>query len=262
MTDETDSPLASRFCPSPNHGERKAGRAIDCIVLHYTGMPTSEAALARLRDEAAQVSCHYFVEEDGTILQLVPEDRRAWHAGLSTWKGESDLNSTSIGVEIVNPGHDGGLPPFPRAQIDAVIALCQDIRARRAIPPERVLAHSDIAPGRKIDPGENFPWDILFEHGLGSWVPPTPLVDGEPLKPGDSGPRVAALRADLARHGYGLGPGEDYDEATKTVVAAFQRRFRPARVDGLADASTLDTLRRLVERPAIPPPPRSPPDRS
>ncbi len=246
MKDEPDSPLVARLCPSPNHGERKAGRAIDSVILHYTGMPTGALALQRLCEQASQVSCHYFVEEDGAILQLVPEERRAWHAGVSSWKGESDLNSSSIGIEIVNPGHDGGLPDFPRAQIDAVTALCRDIAARHSIKPERILAHSDVAPGRKIDPGEKFPWDYLFEHGVGHWTPPAPMTGGAILAPGDAGPRVAGLRESLARYGYGLEPGDTYDAATRDVVGAFQTHFRPARVDGIADISTRETLRRLL----------------
>ena len=247
MTGQTDSPLARAFRASPNHGERMGGHGIDCVILHYTGMPTGSGALKRLCDEAAHVSAHYFVEEDGTILQLVPEARRAWHAGVSSWRGETDLNSGSIGIEIVHPGHDGGLPPYPPAQIEAVIALCRDISARQGIRPERVLAHSDIAPGRKIDPGENFPWDTLHAGRVGHWVPPAPVTDGRGLAPGDSGARVATLRADLAAYGYGIAPGEDYDAETRTTVAAFQLHFRPARVDGIADTSTLDTLRRLLD---------------
>ena len=246
MRIQTDSPLATHFCPSPNHGARKAGCALDCIILHYTGMPTGADALARLCDEATQVSSHYFIDESGKVLQLVPEARRAWHAGASRWKGESDLNSSSIGIEIVNPGHDGGLPPFPAAQIEAVIELCRDIAERRAIAPERILAHSDIAPGRKIDPGENFPWDRLSAAGVGLWTEPAPIVDGLTFGPGSRGPDVSNLRRDLARYGYDIAPGDDYDAATSTVVAAFQLHFRPARVDGLADFSTRETLRKLL----------------
>ena len=157
--------------PSPNHGERRGGRAADCILLHYTGMPTGQGALARLCDCAAEVSSHYLVFEDGRVLQLVPEGRRAWHAGTGRWKDDADINSCSIGVEIVNPGHDGALPPYPQAQIEAVAALCRDIAARHAIAPERILAHSDIAPGRKRDPGEHFPWETLHARGVGHWVP-------------------------------------------------------------------------------------------
>ena len=240
-----DSPLATLFCPSPNHGERLTGPP-DALILHYTGMTTGEAALDLLCSPVAQVSCHYFVWEDGRIWQLVPEARRAWHAGRSFWAGEADMNSRSIGIEIVNTGHDGGAPPFPEAQIEAVAALCRDIAQRLDIPPERVLAHSDIAPGRKIDPGEIFPWPRLYAGGVGHWVAPAPVRPGPVYEPGAMGPPVAALQSLLARFGYGLAVNGLYDDATKTTVAAFQRHFRPARVDGVADVSTIETLRALT----------------
>ena len=236
-----DTPLVSLVRPSPNHGERRV--ALDAIVLHYTGMPTAEGALDLLCSPAAEVSCHYVVLEDGGVVQLVPEARRAWHAGRSSWFGETDMNSASIGVEIVNPGHDGGLPPFPRQQIDAVIALCRDIIARRAIAPERILAHSDIAPGRKVDPGEKFPWAALAAAGVGLWREPAPICEGPIFARGATGVAVANLQRRLAALGYGLEATGDYDARTEAVVAAFQRRWRPARVDGVADASTVATLR-------------------
>ena len=239
--------------PSPNHGERRGGRAPDCILLHYTGMTTGEAALARLCDPAAEVSSHYLVFEDGRILQLAPEARRAWHAGTGRWKDDTDLNSCSIGVEIVNPGHDGALPPYPQAQIEAVAALCRDIAARHAIAPERVLAHSDIAPGRKRDPGEHFPWGTLHALGVGHWVAPAPIAGGRFLSPGEQGRPVEALQAMLALYGYPCPLNGVYDRETEAVVAAFQRRFRPALVDGIADASTITTLRDLIAAlPIIP----------
>ncbi len=232
--------------PSPNHGERRDGRSPDAILLHYTGMPTAEGALARLCDPVAEVSSHYLVFEDGRILQLVPEVRRAWHAGAGRWKTDSDLNSCSIGIEIVNPGHDGALPPYPPAQIEAVIALCVDISARHAIRSERILAHSDIAPGRKRDPGEHFPWDALHRRGVGHWVAPAPIAGGRFLSPGEAGQPVEALQAMLGLYGYPCPQSGLYDRETEAVVAAFQRRFRPARVDGIADASTITTLRDLI----------------
>jgi N-acetylmuramoyl-L-alanine amidase len=239
-----DSPLAEHFRPSPNHGERLGG-PIDTIILHYTGMATGEAALELLCSEAAQVSAHYLVWEDGRIWSLVSESRRAWHAGRSFWAGETDLNSRSIGIEIVNGGHDFGLPPYPDAQIDAVIALCRDIFTRHAIPPQRVLGHSDIAPARKTDPGEKFPWERLHEAGVGHWVAPAPIRPGPTYEPGAMGPPVAALQTLLAAYGYGLARSGVYDEATQQAVAAFQRHFRPEKVDGIADLSTIETLRRL-----------------
>src|SRR6201746_2268635 len=152
MTLIPDSPLARRVAPSPNHGERRNGRP-DMLVLHYTGMESGAAALARLRDPLSEVSAHYLVFEDGGIVQMVPEVRRAWHAGAGSWKGETDINSRAIGIEIVHPGHAGGLPPYPDAQIAAVVALARDVLSRWPIPPERVLAPSDIRPARQQDPG-------------------------------------------------------------------------------------------------------------
>jgi N-acetylmuramoyl-L-alanine amidase len=241
-----DTSLVARVLPSPNHGERRGAGKPDCLILHYTGMPTCEGAVALLRDPKAEVSSHYVVDEAGAVLQLVPEARRAWHAGVSQWKSERDLNSASIGVEIANPGHDGGSPPFPDAQIAAVIALCQDISARWRLKPERVLAHSDIAPARKRDPGERFPWDRLAAAGVGHWVAPAP-IEGEPLfGRAQEGPHVRGLQTLLSLYGYGLDLTGVYDKPTETVVAAFQRHFRPELVDGQADASTLKTLRALI----------------
>ena len=247
-----DSPQAIVH-PSPNHGERREGRAPDCILLHYTGMASGAAALDRLCDPAAEVSAHYLVFEDGRILQLVPEARRAWHAGAGRWKAESDLNSCSIGVEIVNFGHDGALPPYPQVQIEAVTTLCLDIAARHQIAPERMLAHSDVAPGRKRDPGEHFPWDALHRRGVGHWVAPAPIAGGRFLSPGERGRPVEAIQTMLALYGYPCPQTGHYDKETEGVVAAFQRHYRPARVDGVADASTITTLRDLIlALPVIP----------
>ena len=200
------------------------------MILHYTGMKTGEAAVQRLCDPT------YVIEEDGRILQLVPELRRAWHAGRSQWFGETDLNSRSIGIEIVNAGHEGGLPPYPPRQIRAVMALLADIMARNSVSPLRVLAHSDIAPGRKTDPGERFPWKTLHEAGLALWTPPAPIRAGQVLRLDDESPAVAALQRDLAELGFGLDVTGLYCERTRDCVAA-------RRVDGHADGSTLRTLR-------------------
>lgn len=208
-------------------------------------MASGAAALARLCDPASNVSCHYLVWEDGRITQLVPEAERAWHAGASFWAGETDLNSVSVGVEIVNTGHDGGCPPYPAAQILAVIALAQDIRTRHIIPATRILAHSDIAPGRKIDPGEWFPWDQLARAGLGLWVAPAPIVRGPVLRQGKESAEVAALQRDLAAIGFGVPLSGQYCEASRQTVEAFQRHWRPGLVDGMADVSTAATLRAL-----------------
>jgi N-acetylmuramoyl-L-alanine amidase len=232
---------------SPNHDERKDGRRPDMILLHYTGMPDASGALERLTSPASKVSCHYFVFEDGRVVQLVPESRRAWHAGASFWAGETDINSCSIGIEIVNPGHDYGYPDFAARQIAAVTALCRGIVTRLAIAAERVLAHSDVAPSRKQDPGEKFPWRRLHDCGVGHWVQPAPLTEpGEVLSPGDQGAAVAELQDGLAAYGYGITATGIFDRSTGEVVTAFQRHFRPQRVDGIADASTRRTLGELL----------------
>jgi N-acetylmuramoyl-L-alanine amidase len=243
-----DSKLVSDIAPSPNHEARAGGRAPDMILLHYTGMQSSLAALARLRDGGGseRVSAHYFIDEDGTITQLVPETRRAWHAGTAFWDGETDINSRSIGIEIVNSGHEFGYPDFQSHQIDAVIALCRDIIARRKIRADRVLAHSDVAPGRKQDPGERFPWERLYRAGVGHWVAPARITTGARLALGDRGETVTLLQSQLAKYGYGISTTGEYDANTHDVVTAFQRHFRSARVDGIADGSTLTTLTDLL----------------
>lgn len=243
MPDAPDSRLVAAVSPSPNHDERRGRDRPDAVVLHYTGMADGASALRRLCDPASEVSCHYVVEEDGTVLQLVPEARRAWHAGRGVWDGREDLNSASIGVEIVNGGHDFGLPPFPDAQVEAVVALCRDVMGRHGIVPGRVLAHSDIAPARKRDPGERFPWDRLAAAGVAARVAPSDdLSTGLPL----DAEEVRAVQADLARLGYGIAATGNHDAASRCVVEAFQRRHRPARVDGALDPGTRDTLARLL----------------
>ena len=231
---------------SPNFGPRAVGAAVDMIVLHYTGMPEAEAALKWLCDPKSQVSCHYFVFEDGRVARLVDEEQRAWHAGAAFWAGERDINSRSIGIEIANPGHAFGYREFPNAQIEAVIRLCRDLVARFRVPAERILAHSDVAPGRKQDPGELFPWDRLAAEGIGHWVRPAPVAPGTVLQLGDRGPAVSALKAQFERYGYGADRSDVFDTDLEAVVTAFQRHFRPGRVDGVADPSTLATLSRLL----------------
>ena len=238
----------ARVRPSPNFGERRDGISPDTVILHYTGMATAKGAEDWLCDTRSQVSSHYLVYEDGATVQMVPEKARAWHAGKSYWQGETDLNSRSVGIEIVNPGHDFGYTDFPDAQIDAVIDLCRDIMARRSIPVERVLAHSDIAPSRKIDPGEKFPWRRLGEAGVAFFVEPSTCKGGEVLSPGDEGEAVAQFQRDLARVGYGISVTGAYDAETVIVTKAFQRRFRPAKVDGMADAATMETLRQVIQK--------------
>jgi N-acetylmuramoyl-L-alanine amidase len=221
--------------PSPNFDARRAPP--DMIVLHYTGMRSGEGALARLTDPAAKVSAHYLVEEDGRIFALVAEARRAWHAGVSYWRGERDINAASVGVEIVNPGHEFGYRAFPDRQVDAVIALLEDIRSRWTIPDERILGHSDVAPTRKTDPGELFPWRRLAMEGHGLWAEP-PAAPGATLTLGDEGLGVLALHGALGRLGYESHPGGVYDEATTILVRAFQRHWRQSLCDGVADGDT------------------------
>ncbi len=215
--------------PSPNHDARPAGGAIDILLLHYTGMKTAEAALSRLCDPAARVSAHYTIDRDGTVYAHVPEDRRAWHAGVSYWAGERDINARSIGIELVNPGHEFGYQPFPEEQMAALIDLAGDIVKRHAIAPHRVLGHSDVAPQRKADPGELFSWAQLADFGIGLW-------------PHDGGMALGqTVETALAAFGYGVG-----EAPLETIVTAFQRHFRPARVDGIADNETRRRLAALL----------------
>jgi N-acetylmuramoyl-L-alanine amidase len=218
------TPIAA---PSPNFDARV--KPPDMIVLHYTGMPTGEAALARLRDPAARVSAHYLVEEDGRVFTLVAEERRAWHAGKSFWQGERDVNAAS----------------FPDTQVDAVLDLVADIRGRWSVPDGRIVGHSDVAPDRKEDPGELFPWKRLAEAGHGLWAEPA-AAPGGPLKEGDDGAGVFALQAGLTRLGYDSAPSGAYDAATAAIVRAFQRHWRPSLVDGAADGETRARLIALL----------------
>ena len=257
--------------PSPNFDARAA--SIDLVVLHYTGMQDAETALRRLTDPAPKTgaypgpwqasdvaadtplpraSAHYVVGEDGTVYRLVEEGERAWHAGVSQWEGRADVNSRGVGIEIVNGGHDFGLPPFPDAQIEAVIALVRSILGRWELGPHRVVGHSDIAPDRKNDPGEKFPWQRLAEADVSIW-PDAGGDDRVICKPGDRGERVHALHASLAEFGYSLPESDDpatatFDVATEAVVAAFQKRFSPQRVDGVVRAATMDAIDDLLEQ--------------
>lgn len=247
MTFRPDSPYVNEVRASPNHGERKDGCAPDMLLLHYTGMPSADQALAWLCDPRAQVSCHYFVFEDGRIVQLVPEARRAWHAGVSCWRGDSEVNSRSIGIEVANPGHDGGYPDFACAQMDAVELLCRNIVQRRSIVPQRVLAHSDVAPGRKMDPGERFDWRRLARAGVGLWVGPGEVCDSADAVGPDAGDEeIGNLQRDLARFGYCLEATGRYDQATRSAVAAFQRHYRPGSVSGIMDAQSRNLLLRML----------------
>lgn len=241
-----NSPFVSQLVPSPNFGDRRDGMRPDMLILHYTGMPSCEEAIRCLASPQSGVSCHYVVDEDGAITQMAPEDVRAWHAGASHWQGREDINSCSIGIEIHNPGHDGGYPDFPNEQMAAVEALCRDIIDRNGIAPARVLAHSDVAPRRKIDPGEKFDWARLALAGIGHWVEPAEITCGDAIVLGDAGDGVMTLQRNLRAYGYGIDLTGAFDEHTEIVVSAFQRHFRPALVDGRADRSTVETLRALL----------------
>lgn len=211
-------------CRSPNHDERPAGKPVDMLVLHYTGMKTGAEALARLCDPEARVSAHYTIDRDGRVYRHVDEDRRAWHAGISYWAGETNVNARSIGIELVNPGHEFGYEPFAEAQIGALLDLADGIIARHRIPAARVVGHSDVAPARKTDPGELFPWKQLADFGIGLW----PERSSKALRL----PVETALR----EIGYGVPP--DVDWPLETVVAAFQRRYVPDAITGTADPET------------------------
>ena len=236
---------------SPNHDERPAGTPIDTLILHYTGMQTAKAALDRLCDleppaPLPRVSCHYLVEEDGMVWRLVPEERRAWHAGKSFWRGHELLNARSIGIEIVNPGHEWGYRPFPALQMAAVADLCLEILGRHPIPARNVVGHSDVAPDRKQDPGELFDWEGLAANGIGLWPAG---VDGDGRDRPESGlARAAAL---LTRIGYPVDPAQP-----RVALVAFQRHWRQESVDGEADSGTLarlEAVARLVEAGAAAP---------
>lgn len=225
-------------CRSPNYDERPEGARIDMLVLHYTGMKSAEEALARLCDPEAKVSAHYTIDRDGRVYRHVPEEFRAWHAGISYWAGERNINGCSIGIEIVNPGHEFGYEPFAKPQIAALLDLAGDIVERHRIPPARVLGHSDVAPARKEDPGELFPWSQLADFGIGIW----PFV-GNARGVAKTDPE-AVSRA-LRLYGYGVAP--DVDVPLEKVVTAFQRHWRPSKVDGIVDEETAYRLVALLD---------------
>ena len=235
----SDRPALPIFdLPSPNHDARDC--PVDMLILHYTGMQSAQAALDRLRDPQAAVSSHYVVDEDGTVFRLVPEDQRAWHAGVSHWRGHSALNARSIGIEIVNPGHEWGYRDFPVLQLAAVCDLALSILSRHRIPARNVIGHSDVAPDRKEDPGERFDWRALAQNGVGLWPEDSPdlgttgaIRDAVTLRP---------IRAALAEIGYRVAPEGALDPALSAVLRAFQRHWRPEAVPGQADDGTLVRL--------------------
>ncbi len=235
---------------SPNFDERRCRKPVDLVVLHYTGMPSAEAALQRLTDPAAKVSAHYVLDEDGTLTRLVAEESRAWHAGVAFWRGVRDVNARSIGIELVNPGHEFGYRPFPEVQIAALLELLTAIKLRHGIPAAGFIGHSDVAPQRKEDPGELFPWARLAAAGFGLW----PSADFRPsphapeLRPGMTSGAVLDLQVALDRIGYGIEGSGMYDPLTESVVRAFQRHWRPARIDGVADPETTSLIHHIAQR--------------
>ena len=237
-----------KWRPSPNFDERGTGVSIDMLVLHYTGMATGEAAIERLCDPAAKVSAHYVIEEDGRIFSLVDEKMRAWHAGVSCWRGKSDINARSIGVEIVNPGHEFGYRSFPNDQMAAVKAVAVDIVGRHLIPARNVVGHSDVAPDRKEDPGELFDWRELSQIGVGLWYQDdlSSFQEFEPLAVGEEGTRICALRKALQEIGYGVSANGIYNTELENVIRAFQRHWRASRVDGIADPETQSIIYALL----------------
>jgi N-acetylmuramoyl-L-alanine amidase len=216
--------------------------------MHYTGMRTSQEALERLCDPTSKVSAHYLVEEDGTVIPLVDEKDCAWHAGLSFWRGMRNVNPVSIGIEVVNPGHEWGYRAFPEAQMKALGTLSADIVGRYHIQPRDVVAHSDIAPQRKEDPGELFNWTWLSRQGVGLW--PGKRGKGteksRTLKEGDAGEAVLKMQLSLAEYGYEVPQNSTFDEGTRKVVVAFQRHFNPSRLDGVWDEATEAALAGLL----------------
>jgi N-acetylmuramoyl-L-alanine amidase len=232
--------LSIRDLPSPNQDDRPADTPIDMLILHYTGMRSAQDAIDRLRDPLARVSSHYVVDQDGAVLRLVPEQRQAFHAGVSYWRGHSGLNARSIGIEIVNPGHEWGYRDFPVLQLAAVCDLCLAILMRHPIPQRNVVGHSDVAPERKQDPGEKFDWESLAHNGVGLW--PDRVREGS-----IDIVSMQQVRTALAEIGYDINDASD--AALATVLRAFQRHWRQEAVTGEADPGTLvrlDAVRRLV----------------
>jgi N-acetylmuramoyl-L-alanine amidase len=242
-----DTSVDADWHPAANFEARKNGQRPTILLLHYTGMKSAEHALYWLCTPQSRVSCHYLIDEAGKITQMVREEMRAWHAGEAYWAGETDINSASIGIEIHNPGHDAGYPDFTEAQMRATEALCLDILARHVIKPHGVLAHSDVSPHRKCDPGEKFDWARLARGGVGHWVEPAPVAGDSGFRLGNEDSEIARFQARLAAYGYQIDVTGRYCNQTEIVTAAFQRHFRPALINGRADRSTIGTLDNLIQ---------------
>ena len=226
--------------PSPNFGPRRGRPAPDMVVLHYTGMEEAEVAIERLSDRSSEVSAHYIVDLDGRVVRMVAENMRAWHAGVASWGPVTDINSCSIGIEIINPGHALGYPPFPEPQISALETLLADILARYSIAPERVVGHACVAPGRKCDPGEKFDWRRLASHGLSIWLDPASAEPGEA--------DAARFQAAARRFGYGAPESGEWCGQTMAVWRAFLMRFRPSDADAAPNLAGIAHLDRLASR--------------
>ena len=248
-----DSPLVSRIQAASNFEPRRNGLRPTILLMHYTGMPLCEKAIDWLSRPESKVSCHYVIDTEGSVTQMVSEELRAWHAGVSVWCGERDINSASIGIEIHNPGHGDDYHDFPDRQMQATTELSREIIGRWGIAAEKVLGHSDVSPGRKVDPGEKFDWAGLAAAGVGRWVEPEPLgpLIGTHSRQADAD-EISDVQRLLTRYGYGVEANGRLDADCREVISAFQRHFRPQRVDGVIDASTAATLRRLIEASDLP----------
>ena len=241
------TPIIQR--PSPNFNQRDL--PISILVVHFTHMHTAELALQRLTDTAAQVSAHYLISKTGEIYQLVEESKRAWHAGVSSWRGEKDVNSASIGIELdYAPPDEGPAPDYDPHLLQSLIELSGDIVQRHSIAPRNVVGHSDVAPARKVDPGVKMEWPRLARHGVGLWIDPPATQAVDALRLGDTGPAVAAFQKAMSSYGYGINQDGVFNAETQQVVSAFQRHFRREKVDGIADAQT-QTLIYALCRAAI-----------
>ena len=233
--------------PSPNYNERPADAAIDTVILHYTGMVSAEAALERMCSEEAEVSAHFMIDEDGTLYQLVDPGKRAWHAGISVWQGRQNLNHSSIGIELVNPGHEFGYRMFPESQLQSLMDLLRFLSETYAIPRERYIGHSDVAPLRKSDPGELFPWKKFADAGFGVFPKKGHSDQTIINKTGDNGPEIKMLNKQLGIIGYDEFDRDVFGDQTAQTIRAFQAHWRPEGVHGNLDAGTWSALNEVAQ---------------